>query len=96
MLDQLELAFGRYNGGQIAPIGSYLNPRTLAIQQLTADGTLALDGTWVRVDASGTQTLANIASNVNAVLGSSYSAGSFHVQSGADLVVNPGQSSNDA
>ena len=96
MLDQLELAFGRYNGGQIAPIGSYLNPRTLAIQQLVADGILPLDGTWVRVDASGTQTLANIASNVNAVLGSSYSAASLHVHSGADLLANPGQSSNDA
>ncbi|GCE28804.1 hypothetical protein KDA_42880 [Dictyobacter alpinus] len=96
MLNQLELAFGRYNGGQVAPIGSYLCPRTLAIQQLTADGVLPQDGTWVRVDASGTQTLANIAANVNAVLGSSYSAASFHTHGAADLIGNPGQGSNDA
>ena len=38
MLDLLELQFGRYNGGQVAPIGSYLNPRTMAIFQQTADG----------------------------------------------------------
>ena len=96
MLNQLELAFGRYNGGQIAPIGSYLNPRTLAIQQLTSDGTLAQDGTWVRVDASGSQTFANIATSINAVLGSSYTAASFHTQSAGDLLAYPGQSANDA
>ena len=96
MLDQLEFAFGRYNGGQTAPIGSYLNPRTLAIQQLSADGVLSQDGTWVRVDASASQTLAVIASSVNAVLGSSYSAASFHMQSAGDLIGNPGQASNDA
>ncbi|GCF11211.1 hypothetical protein [Dictyobacter arantiisoli] len=96
MLDQLEFSFGRYNGGQTAPIGSYLNPRTLAIQQLTADGMLPLDGTWVRVDPSGTQTLATIATNVNAVLGTTYTAASFHLQSNSDLIANPGQASNDA
>ncbi|GCE21612.1 hypothetical protein [Dictyobacter kobayashii] len=96
MLDQLEFAFGRYNGGQTAPIGSYLNPRTLAIQQLSADGALPQDGTWVRVDPSASQTLAVIASNVNAVLGTSYSAASFHTQGAGDLIGNPGQGGNDA
>ncbi|GCE07366.1 hypothetical protein KDAU_46950 [Dictyobacter aurantiacus] len=96
MLDQLEFAFGRYNGGQTAPIGSYLNPRTLAIQQLSSDGVLPLDGTWVRVDPSASQTLANIASSVNAVLGTGYSAASFHTQAAGDLSGNPGQASNDA
>lgn len=96
MLNQLELAFGRYNGGQIAPIGSYLNPRTLAIQQITADGTLPQDGIWVRVDASGTQTFANIATSVNSILGSSYNASSFHAHTAGDLLANPGQGANDA
>jgi hypothetical protein len=96
MLNQLELAFGRYNGGQVAPIGSYLNPRTLAVQQFTADGTLPQDGIWVRVDASGSQTLANIATNVNGVLGSSYTAASLHTHTAGDLLANPGQGANDA
>ena len=96
MMDMLELNFGRYNGGQVAPIGSYLNPRTMCIFQQTADGALPADGTFVRVDASGSQTFANIATTLNNVLGASYTAGSFHAQSGADLSPSPGQASNDA
>lgn len=96
MLDLLEFAFGRFNGGQTAPIGSYLNPRTLAIFQQTADGALPQDGTWVRVDASGTQTFANIATTVNGVLNTSYTSASFHAQGSPDLLANPGQASNDA
>lgn len=96
MLDILELNFGRYNGGQTAPIGSFLNPRTLAIFQQTADGTLPLDGTWCRVDASGTQTFANIATTLNSALNTAYTSGSFHTQGSPDLLANPGQASDDA
>ena len=96
MLDLLELTYGRYNGGQVAPIGSYLNPRTLAIVQLTADGTLPQDGTFVRVDPSGTQTFANIATSLNTLLGTAYTTGSFHAQGGSDVIATPGQASNDA
>ena len=96
MLDLLELTYGRYNGGQIAPIGSYLNPRTLAIVQLTADGALPQDGTFVRVDPSGTQTFANIATNLNALLGTGYTNASFHAGTGSDNVSNPGSGSDDA
>ena len=96
MLDQLELAFGRYNSGQTAPIGSYLNPRTLAIFQQSSDGALPLDGTWVRVDPSGTQTFANIATAVNSVLGTNYSASSLHAQGSGDVLNYPGQASDDA
>lgn len=96
MLDLLELTYGRYNGGQTAPIGSYLNPRTLAIVQLAADGVLPQDGTFCRVDPSGTQTFANIATALNAVLGTAYTAGSFHAQGGGDVIANPGSASNDA
>lgn len=96
MLDVLELNFGRYNGGSVAPIGSYLNPRTLCILQFTSDGTLPQDGTFVRVDPSGTQTFANIATTLNNVLGSSYTAGSFHTCTGGDNVPAPGMMSNDA
>ncbi len=96
MLDILELNYGRYNGGQVAPIGSYLNPRTLCIVQLTSDGALPSDGTFVRVDASGTQTYANIAATLNTLLGTAYTAASFHSCSGGDALANPGQASNDA
>jgi len=77
MLDILEFTYGRYNGGSVAPIGSYLNPRTLCIFQATSDATLPQDGTFCRVDPSGTQTFANIATTLNALLGTSYTAGAF-------------------
>jgi hypothetical protein len=96
MLDLLEITYGRYNGGVTAPVGSYLCARTMAIFQQASDGTLPLDGTWVRVDASGTQTFANIATTLNTLLNTSYTSGSFHAQSGADLSPSPGQASNDA
>ncbi len=96
MLDLLELTYGRYNGGATAPIGSYLNPRTLAIFQQTSDGTLPQDGTWVRVDPSGSQTYGNIATALNTLLNTSYTSGSFHAQGSPDLLANPGQASNDA
>jgi hypothetical protein len=51
---------------------------------------------FVRVDASGSQTFANIATTLNNVLGTSYTAGSFHACAGGDNVSNPGQMSNDA
>ena len=96
MMDMLEFTYGRYNGGQVAPIGSYLNPRTMAIYQQTSDGTLPQDGTWCRVDPSGTQMFAAIATNLNIVLGINWTASSFHFHSSSDITANPGQMSNDA
>ena len=96
MLDLLELNYGRYNGGATAPAGSYFCARTLAIFQQTSDGALPQDGTWVRVDASGTQTFANIATTLNTLLNTSYTSGSFHANTGSDAVPYPGTASNDA
>ncbi len=96
MLDLLELTYGRYNGGQTAPIGSYLNPRTLCIFQQVADGALPIDGTFVRVDPSGSQTFANIATTLNTLLNTAYTAGSFHACAGGDNTPSPGMMSNDA
>jgi hypothetical protein len=96
MLDILELNYGRYNGGDTAPIGSYLNPRTMAIRQLTSDGVLPQDGTWCRVDSSGTQTFANIATTLNTLLNTNWTSSSFHAHTSADLIGNPGQMTNDA
>jgi len=96
MLDLLELNFGRYNGGQTAPIGSYLNPRTLAIVQQTSDGMLPLDGTFCRVGPLGTETFATLATTLNTLLGTTYTASSFHVQGTGDVATNPGSASDDA
>lgn len=96
MLDILEFTYGRYNGGSTVPIGSYLNPRTLCIFQTTSDAALPLDGTFCRVDPSGTQTFTNIATALNTLLGTNYTAASFHTCSGGDAVSSPGTGSNDA
>jgi hypothetical protein len=96
MLDLLELTYGRYNGGQTVPAGSYLNPRTLCIFQSASDAALPQDGTFCRVDPSGTQTFANIATALNTLLGTSYTSGSFHTCAGGDAVSNPGTMSDDA
>ena len=96
MLDMLELTYGRYNGGQTAPIGSYLNPRTFCIFQQSTDGMLPQDGTFVRVDPSSSQTFANIATSLNTLLNTSYNAASFHACAGSDTVPAPGTMSNDS
>ena len=64
--------------------------------QLATDGTLPNDGTFCRVDPSATQTFANIATALNTLLGTAYSATSFHTQGGGDVITNPGVGSNDA
>jgi hypothetical protein len=97
MLDILEFVYGRYNGGDTAPAGSYLNPRTMAIYQLNGvDGTLPKDGTWCRIDPSGAQTFANIATTLNTLLNTTYTSGSFHAHTNTDLAQQPGQMTNDA
>ncbi len=96
MMDILEFAYGRYNGGMTVPAGSYLNPRTLCIFQTSVDATLPADGTFCRVDPSGSQTFANIAASLNALLGTSYTAASFHACSGGDAVQQPGSGADDA
>lgn len=100
MLDKLELLYGRYNGGDTAPIGSYLNPRTMCIKQNLADSTLELCGTWCRVEATGAAAFADIATALNTALGTAYVAGSFHAYGAGDLLTAmngvPGQMTNDA
>ncbi|QBD76179.1 hypothetical protein EPA93_09220 [Ktedonosporobacter rubrisoli] len=72
MLDAAELAFGRYNGGQNAPIGSYWNPRTMAVFQQTADGVLPQSGTWIPITTSGSSSMNQVAAALNTVLNTSY------------------------
>jgi hypothetical protein len=96
LLNEVLQVWQRVEGGTFAPIGSYWNPRTMAISQLTADGTLPKDGIFVRVDASGTQTLANIATTINNALGTSYTAGSFHTHVSGDVAFEPGRAVTDA
>ncbi|MBX5455900.1 MAG: hypothetical protein IRZ31_03280 [Thermogemmatispora sp.] len=96
MMDILEFAYGRYNGGSTVPAGSYFNPRTMCIFQTTSDAVLPQDGIFCRVDPSGSQTFASIAAAFNALLGTSYTAASFHACGTPDSAPQPGQGANDA
>ena len=97
MLDALELAFSRFNGNAVGPIGTYFNARTMAYFQQASDGNLPQAGTWVLVSTNATMTAAQLATAINGVLGTSYTAGSFHAYSaGTDAAPYPGQMSDDA
>jgi hypothetical protein len=96
MLDLAELTWGRYSGGQVVAIGSYINFRTLCVSQSTSDQTLPTDGTFCRVAPLGNESLASLATTVNAVLGTAYTAGSFHTCAGGDNVTSPGSGADDA
>ena|SRR5258708_5266472 len=87
----------RYNGGQLAPIGSFWNPRTNCIAQQASDGVLPACGTFIQITTSGSSTLAQCATAINAlVAGIGYTAGSLHTYTVADLAPYPGQATNDA
>jgi len=96
MTDMLELTYGRFRGGQAAPVGTYLNPHTLDIIQLTTDGTLPGGGIFVRVDPSATQEYKTIAETLNTILGTAYNAGSFHNYALGEASGNRAQASNGA
>ncbi len=96
MMDLAELTWGRYNSNQVAPIGSYLNLRTLDIVQQVADGALPADGTYFRVGPLGTETFATIATTVNGVLGTAYTSASFHARTSTDAEQVAGSASDDA
>ena len=97
MLDALELAFSRFNGNTVGPIGTYFNARTFAYYQQASDGTLPQAGTWVLVSTNATLTATQLATAINGVLSTSYTSANFHVYSaGSDAIPYPGQMSNDA
>lgn len=96
MIDLAELVWGRYNGGQNAPIGTYINLRTMAYFQQASDGILPADGTWHPLSTNATLTTTQIASAVNAVLGTTFIASNFHARTSGDASPSPGQMSNDA
>ena len=80
---QEELEFnglGRYVGGQNAPIGTFLNPRTLAYFQQASDGALPADGNvWILVSTNGSLSTSALATAVNLLIGgAAYTSGSFH------------------
>ena len=95
--EALQASGGPYwNGGQVAPIGSYWNPRTNAIAQNAADGALPLDGRWIQVTNSGTSTLAQCATAINTlVAGLNYTSASLHAQGAGDLAYSQGQATLD-
>lgn len=97
--EEFEFNFlGRYVGGQNAPIGTFVNPRTMAYYQQGSDGTLPADGNvWIMISTDNTKTASQIATLVNAGIGgAAYVAGSFHVRSSADNAQAPGTGADDA
>ncbi|MGH2494921.1 MAG: hypothetical protein ACRDIV_09485 [Ktedonobacteraceae bacterium] len=96
MMDLAEFTWGRYNGNAVAPIGSYLDLRTLDIFQQTSDGNLPADGTYFRVGPLGTESFATLATTVNGVLNTTYTSGSFHARTSGDAAPQPGTGANDA
>ena len=98
MMNAAELFFlGRYNGNQMAPVGTYWLPRTNAYQQQASDAVLPQAGTWIMLSSTSTLTTTQIANQINAALGTAYTAGSFHAYSGgSDAIAYPGTSVNDA
>lgn len=95
-MDIMELNFGRYNSNQIAPQGSFVNLRTLSVVQQTTDGNMPPDGTYFRVGPLGTEAFATLAATINGVLGTSYTAASFHARTSSDAETSAGQASDDA
>ena len=86
----------RYVGGQQAPTGSYFNPRTNCVFQQASDGALPACGIFVQVTPSGTSTLAQCATAINALVsGLNYTAANLHTYTTADLASYPGQNTND-
>jgi len=78
MLDLAELVFfGRYNGQQIGPIGTYVNFRVLAYYQSAVDSNLPQAGTWILLNQNAALTAAQIAAQVNGGLGTAFTAGSL-------------------
>ncbi|EFH83738.1 hypothetical protein [Ktedonobacter racemifer] len=99
MMNAMEINFGRYSGTQTCPIGTYVNMRTFAYYQQTSDGSLPLAGTWHMLSTNATLTATVIASTINTVLGTAYTAGNFHSYSaGSDALPASqlGQACNDA
>jgi len=96
MLDLAELTWGRYNGGATAPIGTYVNLRTMEYFQQTADGTLPVDGTLYRTNPLGTESASTIATTLNTTLGTAYTSGSLHAAGSSDHTQSQGTASDDA
>lgn len=96
MMDLAEFTWGRYNSNQVAPIGSYVDFRTLGVFQQTSDGALPADGTWCRVAPLGTESFSSLASTINGVLNTAYTSGSFHTRISGDAETSAGQAADDA
>ncbi len=89
--------FAVFKGGFNAPIGTFLNLRTMAYFQQASDGTLPADGNeWTMVSTNGSLAASALATLVNGALGTSYTSGSFHSRTSGDNAQQAGQGANDA
>ncbi len=87
----------RYAGGANAPIGSFWCPRTNAIFQQTSDGALPAGDWWIPITTSGSSTLSQCATAINAlVAGLNYTSSNLHSRTGSDAPQVPGTGANDA
>ncbi len=97
MMDAAELLFlGKYAGNQIAPIGTFVDLRTLDYFQQASDGALPADGTYFLISQTSNLTATQIATAVNAVLNTAYVAGSFHARGSSDAATSQGTGADDA
>jgi len=88
---------GWYEGGEVAPIGSYWAPAVNCYIQSASDQTLPLINTWIKVTTSGTSTGSQIATAINGIVsGLAYTSSNLHSYTSADLSTAPGTGANDA
>jgi hypothetical protein len=87
---------GHYNGGQIAPIGTFVNLRTFEFFQQASDGALPADGDFYFLSQTSNLSASAIAAAVNNILGTSYTSSNFHAHGSPDLATSQGTGANDA
>jgi ABC-type Mn2+/Zn2+ transport system permease subunit len=95
MIDLADLVWGRLTGGAQAPIGTFVNVRTMTYFQQSSDGVLPVAGWWYQVGTSATLTAAQIATAVNNALGTAYTAGNFSAYTSASAMPYPGTGCSD-
>jgi ABC-type Mn2+/Zn2+ transport system permease subunit len=95
MIDLADLVWGRLTGGAQAPIGTFVNLRTMTYFQQVSDGTLPVAGWWYLVGTSATLTASQIATAVNSALGTAYTSANFSAYSASNAMPYPGTGCSD-
>jgi hypothetical protein len=96
LFNELSQAFVKFNGGQLAPAGSFLNPRTMCVIQNASDTALLNVGTCFQITTSNGSSLSACATAINTGIGTSYTSANLHTYTSADLIGYPGIGAYDA